>query len=147
MQVTLLQSMWATTQSQVITTESNPQADDDTSLYRVCGFSMFARIRFRKRVLFGRLRNRYSYEHRRTLRREYALLASLVECDKTVLPACIKFQDRGKMTFPHHSFLPFARVCSQVIKTYLNDTAYKRYGRRVVQVHVDVYNCRFTCLS
>ena len=53
MQVTLLQSMWATAQSQVVTEERNPQADDDTSLYRLFGFSLFVSIRFRKRVQFG----------------------------------------------------------------------------------------------
>ena len=133
-QIALLQSMWATNQCQLITTEANPGTDDDTSLYRLFGFSMFVSIQFRKRVWFGRLRKRYTYEHRCAMRREYTLLTLLVESDKSVLPACIKFQDRGKMTFPHHSFLPFARACSKSIKTYLNDNAYKRHGRHVVQV-------------
>lgn len=55
MQVTLLQSMWATAQTQVVMTESNPHANDDTSLYRPFGFSLFVSIRFRKRIWYGRL--------------------------------------------------------------------------------------------
>ena len=128
--------MWVTTQRQLITAEANPESDDDTLLYRLFGFSLFVSIQFRKRVWFGRLQKRYTYERRRALKREYNILVSLVESDKSVLPACIKFQDRGKMMFPHHSFLPFARACSKAIKTYLNDTAYKHHGRHVVQVHV-----------
>ena len=137
--------MWVTTQRQLITDEANPESDDDTSLYRLFGFSLFVSIRFRKRVWFGRLQKRYTYERRRALKREYNILVSLVESDKSVLPACIKFQDRGKMTFPHHSFLPFARACSKAIKTYLNDTAYKHHGRHVVQVHVYMYMHKSIC--
>ena len=136
MQVALLQSMWATAQSQVVTEERNPHADDDTSLYRLFGFSLFVSIRFRKRVQFGRLRKRYTFERRRIYRQQYAILSSIVETDKSVLPACIKIQDRGKMTFPHHSFLPFARACSKAIKMFLNNTTYQRHGRHVVQVQV-----------
>ena len=58
LQVTLLQSMWATAQTQVVMTASTPQADDDKSLYRLFGFSLFVRIRFRKRVSCGQLRRR-----------------------------------------------------------------------------------------
>ena len=126
--------MWATVQTQVVTTSSNQQADDDTSLYRLFGFSLFVSIRIRKRMWYGRLRMKYTLERKRTYKKQYALLVLLVETDKSVLPACIKFQDRGKMTFPHHSFLPFARACSIAIKAHLNDTAYKRHGRRIVQV-------------
>lgn len=128
--------MWATAQTQVVTTESNPQADDDTSLYRLFGFSLFASIRLRKRIWYGQIRRKYTTERKWRYKKEYTLLLSLVETDKSVLPACIKLQDRGKMTFPHHSFLPFARACSVAIKAHLNDTEYKRHGRTIVQVRI-----------
>ena len=134
--------MWATAQTQVITTERNPQADDDTSLYRLFGFSLFVSIRHRKRMCYGRLRMKCTLERKRTYKQQYAVLVLLVEIDKSVLPACIKLQDRGKMTFPHHSFLPFARACSIAIKAHLNDIEYKRHGRHIVQVQCkDCYPC------
>ena len=71
---------------------------------------------------------KYTLKRKQKYKKEYALLVLLVETDKGVLPASIKLQDRGKMTVPHHSFLPFARVCSTAIKAHLNDTAYKRHG-------------------
>ena len=80
---------------------------------------------------------RYTLERKRTYKKQYALLVLLAETDKSVLPACIKLQDRGKMTFPHHSFLPFARACSIAIKAHLNGTGYKRHGRHIVQVQYD----------
>ena len=131
--------MWATVQSQAVTDEETPVADDDTSLYRLFGFSLFVSIRFRKRALFGRLRTRYTYTRRQKYRQQYIILLSLKEQEKSVLPACIKFQDRGKMTFPHHSFLPLARSCSMAIKSHLNSTSFKCHGRYIVHVSSRYY--------
>jgi len=38
---------------------------------------------------------------------ELNALKQIVETDKYILPAVIKFQDQGKMTFPHYTLLPF----------------------------------------
>ena len=135
--------MWATAQTQVITTASGPEADDDTLFYRLFGFSLFVSIEFRKRIIYGRLRVKYTLKRKQTFKKQYALLVSLKESDKSVLPACIKLQDRGKMTFPHYSFLPFARECSKAIKAHLNDTAYRHHGRYIVQVQSAHYNAKY----
>ena len=44
-QVVQLQAAWRTVQCQAV--EMIPEPDDDTSLYRLFGFSLFAAIRFR----------------------------------------------------------------------------------------------------
>ncbi len=46
----------------------------------------------------------------------------------------VKFQDRGKMMFPHRDLLPFCRDCSLGIKTYLNPSMYSSLGRNFLQV-------------
>ena len=40
------------------------------------------------------------------------MLKGIVETGKSVIPATIKFQDRGKMIFPHKALMPFMRKCS-----------------------------------
>lgn len=124
-----LQARWRTVQSQVL--DTTPEPDDDVSLYRLFGFSLFAGISFRKRVLCGPLRRKLSAAKYRLQLQVYQ---SLIEDDKSCLPACIKYQDRGKMTFPRKDMLPFCRDCSVAIKTYLNPSMYHSLGRTLMQV-------------
>ncbi len=133
-QVSLLQDSWRTIQLQAV--DELPQPDDDVSLYRLFGFSLFAGISFRKRAVFGRLRKHYTVTKRRAFHIQLRMLQSLVEKEKSVLPACIKLQDRGRMTFPHKDILPFCRDCSLAIKTYLNASMYSSLGRKVIIVQV-----------
>lgn len=133
-QVQQLQASWITVQCQAV--EKPPEPDDDTSLYRLFGFSLFAGISFRKRVVHGRLRKRFTRLKRNYYGLQLKLLKTLLENDKSCLPACLKFQDRGKMMFPHRDLLPFCRECSLVIKTYLNPSMYTSIGRNVMQVRM-----------
>ena len=77
-------------------------------------------MQFRKKAAYGRLRSCFLPIKRRRYLDELNVLKHLVETDKSVLPAVIKFQDRGKMTFPHHALLPFMQRCSRAIKAHLN---------------------------
>ena len=112
--------------------ESEAECDDDTSLYRLFGFSLYVGIKFRKKTLHGRLRHHYHPSRRRQYALELKLLKSIVETDKSVIPAIIKFQDRGKMIFPHKALIPFMRKCSKAIKTHLNYKQYRIQGRRII---------------
>ena len=105
------------------------EPDNDASLYRLFGFSLFAGMRFRKKALHGKLRDHYHLSTRRKYRLELQVMKSLVETDKSVCPAVIKFQDRGKMTFPHRALVPFLRKCSQAIKRHLNRKQFLLQGR------------------
>lgn len=122
-QVKQVQESWRTVQCQAV--DMNPEPCDDVSLYRLFGFSLFAGIRFRKKAVYGRLRKRFT-----KTRLQLQVLKSLLESDKSCLPACVKFQDRGKMMFPHR----FCRECSLGIRTYLNPSMYNSLGRKVMQV-------------
>ncbi len=124
--------MWRTTQLQCVETQIEP--DDDTSLYRLFGFSLFVSIRFRKRAIFGRLRKQYTITKRAIFRTQLRALTALLETDKSGLPACIRFQDRGKMRFPRRSMLPFCRHTSLAVKTHLNSNNYSRQGRKIARV-------------
>ena len=93
---------------------------------------------FEKKAVFGPLQSRYSCISRLQFNRELSVLQSLVETDKSVLPGIIAVQNRGKMTFPHQSLLPFCRRCSQKIKQHLNQRKYCMHGRRIVIVSISV---------
>ncbi len=62
-------------------------------------------IRFLKKVVLGKLYSRYRGTTRRKYSKELKVLNSLLETDTSVLPAVIKFQDRGRMRFPHNIYV------------------------------------------
>ena len=62
---------------------------------------------------------------------EWAVLKILVETDKSILPAVVRFQDRGKMTFPQQILLPFMHKCSRLIKLKLNCKQFKLQGKTI----------------
>ncbi len=76
------------------------EPDDLVSLYRLFGFALFVSIRYRKRVIYSRLKHRSTRQRKQLYHSQLAMLKALVETDKSTVPACIKFQDRGKMMFP-----------------------------------------------
>ena len=115
-----------------------PEPDDDGSLYRLFGFALFVGISFRKKAVLGCLRKKFTILERNSYRVQLKVLKSLLENDKSCLPACVKFQDRGKMMFPHRKLLPFCRVFSLGIKTYLNPFMYNLLGRKVIQVNINI---------
>lgn len=131
-QVTWLQSTWRTVQLSAVSESDEVESDDDASLYRLFGFSLFVGMQFRKKTLYGCLRHHYLPSKRRQYRLELQVMKSLVETDKSVCPAVIKFQDRGKMTFPHQALFPFLRKCSIAIKTHLNRKQFLLQGRKVM---------------
>lgn len=131
-QITSLQLSWRNAQLNAVDFDRTPETDDDGSLYRLFGFALHVGIKFRNKVLHGRLRSWFRPEKRRRYGLELTTLKSLVETDKSVLPAVVKFQDRGKMTFPHQILLPFMRKCSESIKSTLNCKNFKLQGRTII---------------
>ena len=63
---------------------------------------------------------------------ELSVLKNLVETVKSILPAVVRFRDRGKMTFPHQILLPFMHKCSRLIKLTLNCKQFKLQGITVI---------------
>ena len=110
--------------------------DDDVSLYRLFGFSLHVSIQFRNHSCWSRSRvaKRYTLEKKQKLRKQLSVLKLLVESDKTVIPAILKQQDRGRMKFPNHHLLPFCRSCSVKIKSTLNMQALLKDGRNISKV-------------
>lgn len=132
LQATQVQASWKNVPCQAV--DMAPEADDDVSLYRLFGFSLFTGISFRKKAVYGRLRKRYTRATRASYKVQLKDLKSLLENDKNYLPACIKFQDSGRMLFPHRDLLPFCRDCSVGIQSYLNPSMYNMLDRKVKQV-------------
>ena len=120
--------------------------DDDVSLYHLFGFSLHVSIQFRSRSCWSRSRvaKRYTLEKKQKLRKQLSVLRVLVELDKTVIPAILKKQDRGRVKFPHHRLLPlnFCRACSVKIKSTLNMQTLLKDGRKISKVK-NMYTCSY----
>lgn len=110
--------------------------DDDVSLYRLFGFSLHASCKFRSRSCWSRSRvsKRYTILKKRNLRKQLSVLKLLIEEDKSVIPAILSKQDRGRMKFPTQKFLPFCRKCSVQIKGTLNLSSLLKDGRKISKV-------------
>ena len=92
-QVTSLQLSWRTKQLNVVDLDAVPEADDDASLYRLFGFALHVGMKFRKKATHGHLRSCFCLSRRRQYAMELAVLKTLVETDKSILPAVVRFQD------------------------------------------------------
>ena len=71
--------------------------------------------------------------------------------DKSVLPESLKYKDEGGMYFPHISFIPFVRAVDECVREHANETSFKRYGSRLVQVSLPlgisiVANAKVVCV-
>ena len=109
-----------------------PEADDDASLYCLFGFALHVGMKFRKKTTYGHLCSYFCPSRRKQYAVKLAVLKTLVETDKSILPAVVRFQDRGKMTFPHQVLLPFMCKCSRLIKLTLNCKQFKLQGKIII---------------
>ena len=112
------------THSQAVCTE--PIVDDNVSLYRLFGFSLFASIQFRRKVVIGKLRKHSTTKRKNSYCAQLQILQSLLETDKSILPAALKYQD--SMMFPNKLLLPFCKEVSKVMRTTLCGEGYKSKG-------------------
>ena len=101
-QIALLHDSWRNTQLNAVSSEI--KADDDASLYRLFGYSLFAAICHQEQSVFGHLHKCYSFLTRAKLLRKLRRLEKLLETDKAILPA-VAYQDR--MSFSHHKLMVF----------------------------------------
>lgn len=133
-QMKMLQDGWRTVQRHAVEDTDALEPDDDSSLHRLFGFALFVSVHFRKRVKYGRLQKHYSAERKRVFTTQLKVLENLIETDKTVLPAVIKYQDRGKMLFPHPDLLLLCHNCSRAMKEKLNLQQYSLLGWTIISV-------------
>ena len=120
---------WRTKQLNAVDLDAVPEADDDVSLYHLFGFELHVGMKFRKKATHGHLCSCFFPSRRRQYAMELAVLKSLVETDKSILPAVVRFQDRGKMTYPHQILLPFMCKCSRLT---LNCKQFKLQGKTII---------------
>ena len=127
-----MQSNWRTIQLNTVDLAGHVDSDDDASLFRLFGFALHVGIKYRKIVLYGRLQKFFCQNRRNMYATELKILQELVETNTSDLPAVVRFQDRGKLTFPHRILLPFMRNCSVAIKHHLNCKQFKTQGKQVI---------------
>lgn len=68
------------------------------------------------------------------IQKEIAFLQSLTvlhEKKSDLLPAAMLYLDRGRLTFPHPSLIPFLKSVEERILEILNEANYWRYGKRL----------------
>lgn len=102
---------------------------DDASLYRLGGWALLSAIKYSKKEL---RKSPDSLE----VQQELMLLQSLTASKevKAGLPATLRYLDRGRLTFPQPSLIPFLRAVEERMLDVLNETNYKRYGKRLFEV-------------
>ena len=136
-QVSYLIQHWSSVQlkyQELLAGSPSPvKADDDIALYRLWGFSLFASIRFRKSAL-TKFKKRYTVLRKQCFTRQLEVLQSLLETDKSSLPAVIRLQDRGRMSFPHRILIPLMKKCSVAIKSKMNAKLFKTCGYEMIKV-------------
>lgn len=106
-----------------------PTGSDDVSLYRLGGWALLSAIKYCKKEL---RKSPDSLE----VQQELMLLQSLTASKeiKAGLPAALRYLDRGRLTFPQPSLIPFLRAVEERMLDVFNETNYKRYGKRLLEV-------------
>lgn len=135
-----LQTHWQRTQLEAVGEAVNY---DDIALYRLFGFALFVSISYRNNVVYRNLHKSITQARKKRFMNELIVLKALLETDKTVLPLTIKFQDRGKMSFPHSAMLPFCRHCLLKIKSQISREKYAVLRSRIMIVSTTMFATLF----
>ena len=88
-------------------------------MYQLLSFALHVGIKFRKRASHVTFLYVVVPVEGDNMQWNWLFLNTLVETDKSILPAVVRFQDGGKMTFPHQVPLPFVQKCCRFIKSKL----------------------------
>ena len=97
-----------------------PQDDDDVALLRLGGWALFSCLSYRKNALKGKSKIKHTTKKLEEFKSELKLLEALVDKNKTHLPKAISSQDRGYMTLPCPSLMPYLKVLNKAIKRCIN---------------------------
>ncbi len=108
--------------------------EDEVSLLRLGGWALFSAKSYRERALKKKSRINHTAGTLKQYSAELKVLEYLVMTDKSDLPVGITAQDRGGMTFPHPSLLPYIQSANQMFKELLNLESYRRYGKHLMEV-------------
>ena len=104
---------------------------DDVSLFRLCGWALFSCLNVQREKAFSKSTAGKKLEACKT---DIEILEYAVTEDKSQLPTAIKALDRGGMTFPHDSLLPFTYNVVRACRSYLSPSTYKKHGKNLIKV-------------
>ncbi len=111
------------------------QADDDVSLMRLGGWALFSAKKYRERALKHETKTKLTASKLQVYQKEIKVLESVVMSNKSELPIGIAAKDRGKLTLPHPSLVPFLRKANTAFKESLNHQCYQKYGPKLMEVN------------
>lgn len=103
---------------------------DDVHL-RFCGAALATMYKERYKKMKSK-----AIKNKDDVSKELTVLDWIRMTDKNVLPESLKYKDEGGMYFPHPSFVPFIRAVDECVREHANETSFKRYGSKLVQVSV-----------
>ena len=119
---------------QSYTSETNKtataQGSDDVALYRLGGWALFSATKFRCKAV------KLSPSNCDVLKEEIELLNAIKipHDEKDTLPPALQYLDRGGLTFPRQELLPYLKEIEMRMLDVLNETNYRRYGKRLFEV-------------
>lgn len=116
------------------TIQTTVNEEDDVALLRLGGWALFSCIQYRKNALKGKSKIKHTEEKLLTYKAELQILEALVDDKKVDLPTAITAQDRGYMTFPSPSMMPFVRSANKKIKEHINPSNYEKHGSKLFDV-------------
>lgn len=108
--------------------------DDDVALLRLGGWALFSCIQYRKKALKGKSKIKHTSKKLKAYKTELNILEALVDDKKVGLPSAITAQDRGYMTFPCPSMMPFVKELNKKIKECINPLSYATHGSKLFDV-------------
>ena len=129
-----------TTASQYITSTEDacpPTAytdDSDVALLRLGGWALYSCINYRKLALKGKSKIIHTSDRLEIFKAELDILETLVDRQKVNMPTAISAQDRGYMTFPCTTMMPFVTIVNKMIKEHVNPVSYEKYGSKLFDV-------------
>ena len=103
---------------------------DDVHL-RFCGAALASMYQERYKKMKSK-----TTKNKGDVSKELTVLDWIRMTDKTTLPESLKYKDEGGMYFPHTLFIPFVRAVDECVREHANETSFKRYGSKLVQVCV-----------
>ena len=107
---------------------------DNVFLIRLCGWALFSCIDYRKRAIQSKTKTKHTTGKIDAFEKELEILNYAVCVDKSDLPTGITAKDRGGLTLPHESLLPFSYSVIQACRSYFSPSVYKKHGKNLIEV-------------
>ena len=134
-----------TTDADHVPAASAMSEDDNVALLRLGGWALYSCTNYRRNALKNKSRIKHTSQKLKVYQAELKILEALVDDRKVGLPSAITAQDRGYMTFPRPSMMPFIKELNKTIKKWINPLSYANHGTKLFDVSKYLVYCTTSC--